>query len=88
MGVSCLCRVTASAWAITRQGLPIAHDGRQRLSATAALRMVRLSMPSVGSVCSLSLCLLALAALAAILPMAHAAGCDMSHLSSGATVAS
>ena len=49
VGVSCLCRVTATAWAITRQGLPIAHDGRQRLSDTAARRIVRLSTPSVGS---------------------------------------
>ena len=41
--------------------------------------------PSVGAVAALQL---ALEVLAAILPMAHAAGCDMSHLSSGATMAS
>ena len=32
----CLCRVTATAWAITRLGLPIAHERIQRLQAEQA----------------------------------------------------
>ena len=55
---SCLNCVTASAWAITRRGLPIAHGGRHRLSFNVQLAAscgwllaasMRLSSPSVGS---------------------------------------
>ena len=93
--------VTATAWAITRicacfvdaslwlqpclllpamgHGLPyLALGGRQ-----LALGGRQLALGG-----RLSLLAASPKTAAAILPMAHAAGCDMSHLSSGATVAS
>ena len=94
-----LWRVTATAWAITRQRLRQRFRQRPRWADPAGLLDVSLhcKLPSVGHLnvhCSLPMVglldvvLAALTTTVAILPMAHAAECGVSHMSSGATVAS